>query len=225
MDKLVVYVPEDAAAPLRAAIVEAGAGAFGRYDHARSPAPARGASGRSRAPTRRSAPSATSRWSTSTGRVRAAAPGALAVVAALRPRTPTRRPRSTSHRDRRPGHLRAPHRSIGTVEATTPQEFATGVAAALPATAHGVRVSRAPSRAIPPGRGVRGAADFLLDRMAGWDVDVYPPATCGPPGGRVRREGSGRPWSTSRTGRPSGRGCRWSRRASPKRWGARWSPA
>ena len=42
-----------------------------------------------------------------------------------------------------------------------------------PATAHGVRVAGAPSRAVRRVAVCGGAGDFLLDRMAGADVDVY----------------------------------------------------
>ena len=176
MDKLVVYVPEDAAAPLRAAHRRGRRRrASATTTTARSPARARAGSGRSRAPTRRSAPSATSRWSTSTGssaccRAARARPWSAALLAAhpyeepafdviemADPGTSATAAPAGSGPSRRPRSRSSPRR----------------VAAALPATAHGVRVAGAPSRAVRRVAVCGGAGDFLLDRWPAQDVDVY----------------------------------------------------
>jgi putative NIF3 family GTP cyclohydrolase 1 type 2 len=62
---------------------------------------------------------------------------------------------------------------IGTVEPTTLRAFAGHVASVLPATAHGVRVSGDPDRPVRRVALCGGAGDFLLDRLAGSDADVY----------------------------------------------------
>ncbi|MGL5810849.1 MAG: Nif3-like dinuclear metal center hexameric protein [Nocardioides sp.] len=62
---------------------------------------------------------------------------------------------------------------IGEVPRTTLGEFAEVVAAALPGTAHGVRVAgdlAAPVRTVAV---CGGSGDFLLDGLAAADVDVY----------------------------------------------------
>lgn len=62
---------------------------------------------------------------------------------------------------------------IGTVAETTLEAFAEQVAAALPATAHGVRVAGDPARVVRRVALCGGAGDFLLDHVAGTDADVY----------------------------------------------------
>jgi hypothetical protein len=62
---------------------------------------------------------------------------------------------------------------VGTVEDTTLERFAAQVAAALPATAHGVRVAGDPDRPVRRVAVCGGAGDFLLDELARSDVDVY----------------------------------------------------
>lgn len=62
---------------------------------------------------------------------------------------------------------------IGTVPTTTLREFAAGVAAALPATAHGVRVAGDPERTVGIVALCGGAGDFLLDELADSGADVY----------------------------------------------------
>ena len=62
---------------------------------------------------------------------------------------------------------------VGTVEPTTLGAFAAQVARVLPATAHGVRVSGDPDRPVRRVALCGGAGDFLLDRLAASDVDVY----------------------------------------------------
>ncbi len=62
---------------------------------------------------------------------------------------------------------------IGTTDATTLDAFAARVAAALPATAHGVRVAGDPGRPVRRVAVCGGAGDFLLDELAASDVDAY----------------------------------------------------
>jgi dinuclear metal center YbgI/SA1388 family protein len=173
MDKLVVYVPEDAAAPLRAAIVEAGAGAVGSYDHCTFTSPGQG---RFR-PLEGADPAIGTIGTVEVvdeHRIECVLPRRVrsAVVAALRAAHPYETPAFDIVEMADLGTARGTGR-IGTVEATTLEEFATTVAASLPATAHGVRVAGSPSRAVRRVAVCGGAGDFLLDRVAGEDVDVY----------------------------------------------------
>ena len=62
---------------------------------------------------------------------------------------------------------------VGTVAPTTLGEFAATVAAALPATAHGVRVAGDRERPVRTVALCGGAGDFLLDELAASDADVY----------------------------------------------------
>ena len=62
---------------------------------------------------------------------------------------------------------------IGDVEPTTLRAFAEQVAAALPATAHGVRVAGDLDRPVRRVALCGGAGDFLLDTVRGTDADVY----------------------------------------------------
>lgn len=62
---------------------------------------------------------------------------------------------------------------VGTVAETTLGDFAAAVTAALPATAHGVRVAGDPDRVVRRVALCGGAGDFLLDAVATVDADVY----------------------------------------------------
>lgn len=62
---------------------------------------------------------------------------------------------------------------IGTLAPTTLDAFAARVAAALPTTAHGVRVAGDPGRPVRRVAVCGGAGDFLLDELARSDVDAY----------------------------------------------------
>lgn len=62
---------------------------------------------------------------------------------------------------------------VGEVEPTTLRGFAERVAAALPATAGGVRIGGDPERPVRRVALCGGAGDSLLDTVAGLDVDVY----------------------------------------------------
>lgn len=62
---------------------------------------------------------------------------------------------------------------IGTVPDQSLAEFAEVVRSTLPETAHGVRVAGDPDRLVRRVALCGGAGDFLLDRVAGTDADVY----------------------------------------------------
>jgi dinuclear metal center YbgI/SA1388 family protein len=174
LDKIVVYVPEDAAAPVRAAIAEAGAGAIGNYDHCTFTTPGQG---RFR-PLEGADPVIGTVGTVEVveeHRIESVLPRGrrAAVVAAMLAAHPYERPAydvvelaGVGTADRGTGR-------IGTVPPTTLGEFAATVAAALPATAHGVRVAGAPTREVRRVAVCGGAGDFLLDRMAASDADVY----------------------------------------------------
>ena len=62
---------------------------------------------------------------------------------------------------------------IGTIAETTLRHFAESVAAALPETAHGVRVAGDPEARVRRVAVCGGAGDFLLDDVRAADVDAY----------------------------------------------------
>ena len=215
MDKLVVYVPEDAAAPLRAAIVEAGAGAIGNYDHCTFTSPGQG---RFR-PLQGADPTIGTIGTVEVvdeHRIECVLPrrARSAVVAALKAAHPYETPAFDVIEMADPGTSALAPAGSAPSTATTLEEFAD-------------RGRRRPARdrARRPGRRRRRRAPYAGSRCAGepatscstgWPARTSTstsPATCG----TTRRPSSprraARPWSTSRTGRPSGPGCRWSRRA------------
>ncbi len=66
------------------------------------------------------------------------------------------------------------HGRIGRLaEPTTLRDFAARVSAALPATAHGVRVAGDPDRRVRTVVVGSGSGDFMLDTVRGTDADVY----------------------------------------------------
>ena len=169
--------PVDDADAVRAALAEAGAGRIGDYDHARSPRPARAGSGRSRAPTRRSATVGERRGrSTRTGsrcvlpaaparrRGRGAAGGApLRGAGVRRDRAGRPRPSATGHRPDRHGRRRRRWR-----RSPTP------VAEALPAD-RARRPGRRGTRTAPyaGSRCAAAPATSCSTRCSAADVDVY----------------------------------------------------
>ena len=174
LDKLVVYVPRAHADAVRQALTEAGAGRLGDYDSATFSSDGEG---RFR-PLVGAAPAV--------GEV-----GALSVVDEVRIETVVPRERRTAvlravlaaHPYEEPAwdlvELSDPKTSrtgtgrVGTVPTTTLREFAVAVAAAVPATAVGLRVGGDPDRAVRLVAVAGGAGDFLLDELAGSDVDVF----------------------------------------------------
>lgn len=174
LDTIVTFVPHEHAERVRAALVAAGAGAIGDYDSCTFAA-------------------------VGEGRFRPLA-GARPVIGEVGSLTlvPETRVESVLPRSRRARVVRAlidahpyeepafevieladPQTSstgtgrIGTVPQTTLHEFATQVAAVLPATAQGVRVGGDPDRAVRRIAVCGGAGDFLLDELVAADVDVY----------------------------------------------------
>lgn len=174
LDKVVTYVPHEHAAAMRAALGGAGAGAIGDYDSCTFSTPGEG------------------RFRPLAG----AAPvigtvGAVEVV-------PETRIEAVLPRSRRAGVVRAllaahpyeepafdvveladPQRTttgtgrVGVIAPTTLRAFTETVRDTLPGTAHGVRVAGDPERVVRRVAVCGGAGDFLLDRLAGSDVDVY----------------------------------------------------
>ena len=178
VDKLVAFVPTEHADALRSAVSEAGAGAIGSYD-------------------------TVSYTSTGEGRFRplpgsvpvVGAVGNLEVVQESRvevvyPRPLRRRvvaamlavhPYEEVAYDvlelaEPPGRHRSArgHGRIGRLARPVPlREFADQVEAALPATAHGVRVAGDPDRIVGTVAVGSGSGDYLLDAVRETDADVY----------------------------------------------------
>lgn len=174
LDKVTVYVPRDAADAIRRALADAGAGAIGDYDQASFSTP-----GEARF---RPLPGATPAIGevgraelVDEVRVEAVLPRGLrsAVVAALTGAHPYEEPAYDVVELGDPGGALTGSGRIGSVSATTLRDFAATVAAALPETAHGVRVAGHPDRAVTRVAVCGGAGDFLLDTVLRTDADVY----------------------------------------------------
>ncbi|GAA1807206.1 Nif3-like dinuclear metal center hexameric protein [Nocardioides hankookensis] len=174
MDKLTVFVPVDDADRLRDVLAEAGAGRIGDYDTASF----------STAGTGRFRPLAGANPTIGdVGRLEAVAEERVEVVLPRRLRKSVVAAMLAAHPYETPAYdlveLADPGTSdtgtgrIGTVEPTTLGGFAATVAAALPPTAHGVRVGGDPERAVRRVALCGGAGDFLLDTVARTDADVY----------------------------------------------------
>ncbi|WP_210441543.1 Nif3-like dinuclear metal center hexameric protein [Nocardioides xinjiangensis] len=174
LDKVVTFVPTADADVVRAALQEAGAGRIGDYDAASFTVtgegrfrpldgadPAIGCVGRLEV--------------VDEARIEVVAPRArrTAVVRALLAAHPYEEPAFDVLPLADPGLERTGTGRIGTVEATTLEGFAARVAAALPATAHGVRVAGDRDRPVRRVAVCGGAGDFLLDELAGSDVDAF----------------------------------------------------
>jgi len=174
VDKLTVYVPADAAAPVRAAIAEAGAGRIGNYDFASFTSPGQG---RFR-PLEGADPTVGTVGDLETVdevRVEVVLDRALrgVVVAAMLDAHPYEEPVYDVVELADPGVARTGSGRIGNVDRTTLGAFAEAVAAALPATAQGVRYAGDPDRDVRRVAVCGGAGDFLLDAVLSTDADVY----------------------------------------------------
>lgn len=173
-DKLVVFAPGDAAVVIRVAIAEAGAGAIGDYDQCTFQMEGEG---RFR-PLEGSAPAVGEVGRLTVVpevRIETVLPRRLRqqVVAAMLAAHPYEEPaydviELASAQSAATGIGR-----IGTVDEVTLAEFAVSVAEALPSTVHGVRVGGDPERVIRTIAVCGGAGDFLLDQIAGAEVDAY----------------------------------------------------
>jgi dinuclear metal center YbgI/SA1388 family protein len=174
VDKLTVYVPADAAAPVRAAIAEAGAGRIGNYDFASFSSPGQG---RFR-PLEGADPTIGAVGDLETVeemRIEVVLDRALrpVVVGAMLAAHPYEEPAYDVVELADPGVAQTGSGRIGTVERTTLGGFTEVVAAALPDTAHGVRVAGDPGRVVRRVAVCGGAGDFLLDAVLATDADVY----------------------------------------------------
>ncbi|CAN5532572.1 Nif3-like dinuclear metal center hexameric protein [soil metagenome] len=176
LDKLVVFVPEDHANAVRSALAGAGAGAVGDYDRASFTS-----TGEGRFRPLEGARPAVGRVGdaevVAEARIEVVLPRALRwqVLAAMRSVHPYEEPaydvlelaavdRVSSRGHGRIGRLAQP---------TTLREFAARVDAALPSTAHGVRVAGDPDRRVETVVVGSGAGDFMLDDVLGTDADVF----------------------------------------------------
>lgn len=175
-DKLVFFVPVEDADRVRAAVTEAGAGAIGDYDSCTFSA---AGEGRFR-PLEGADPTI--------GRV-----GELEVVREVRVESVLPRSRRAevvralvqAHPYEEPAYdvvelandvspADRGHGRIGDLaEPTTLRGFAERVAEALPATAHGVRVSGDPEQPVRTVATACGSGDFLLETVLGLDADVF----------------------------------------------------
>lgn len=174
VDKLTVYVPVDAAAIVRAALAEAGAGTIGNYDFASFST--RG-QGRFR-PLEGSEPMIGEVGAISEVeevRIEVVLPREKrgAVVSAMKAAHPYEEP-AYDVVEAADGEVAATGTGrIGTITPLPLAQFADLVAEALPDTVHGVRVAGDPDRRIRRVAVCGGAGDFLLDTVLRTDADVY----------------------------------------------------
>ena len=173
-DKLVVFVPADAADRVRSALAEAGAGRIGDYDQASFSS---GGEGRFR-PLVGADPSVGEVGRPEVVdevRVEVVLPRRLrgAVVAAALAAHPYEEPAYDVVELGDAGRSVTGTGRIGDVEPMTLRDFAGRVSAALPATTPGVRVAGDPDRVVRRVALCGGAGDFLLDAVRETDADVY----------------------------------------------------
>lgn len=174
LDKVVVFVPVGQVERVRAALVDAGAGRLGDYDQCTfttagegrfrplaGATPAVGEIGRVEV--------------VEELRVEAVLPRARrsAVIRAMLAAHPYEEPAWDLLELADAGLAATGTGRIGDIPETTLRGFARAVAAALPETAHGVRVAGDPDRVVRRVAVCGGAGDFLLDQMATSDADVY----------------------------------------------------
>jgi dinuclear metal center YbgI/SA1388 family protein len=175
-DKIVTFAPQAAAERVRSAITAAGAGAIGDYDSCTFSTPGEG------------------RFRPGDGTDPAiGSVGELEVVEEVRIESVLPRSRRSevvralveAHPYEEPAydivelanHVGTPDRGHGRVgnlaEPVPLRAFAQSVAAALPGTAHGVRVSGDPERTVERVVVAGGSGDFMLDTVLGLGADVY----------------------------------------------------
>lgn len=174
LDRLTVYVPADAAPPVRAAMAEAGAGQLGHYDHCSFQS---AGEGRFR-PLEGADPAIGT-----VGTLEVVPEERIEVVLPRLRRTDVVRAMIAAHPYEQPafdvvemadpGLAETGAGRRGTIAPMSLAAFAEVVAARLPATEGGVRIAGDPDREVKRVAVCGGAGDFLLDRMAGSDVDVY----------------------------------------------------
>ncbi len=174
VDKLTTYVPREAAAIVRAALAEAGAGAIGDYDFASFSADG---VGRFR-PLEGSEP-----MIGTVGQIEAVEEQRIEVVLPRSLRAHVVRAMLAAHPYEEPAYdvvevadgqvAGSGIGRIGTIARQSLGEFAATVAGALPATAHGVRVAGSAERSVRRVAVCAGAGDFLLDDVLATDADVF----------------------------------------------------
>lgn len=174
LDTLAAYVPVEDADRVRAALAAAGAGRIGDYDQASFSVTGQGrfrplAGATPHVGTVGEAETVTEeRVQVVLDRGRRAE-----VVRALLAAHPYEEPAYEVVEVADPGLATTGSGRIGDVEPTTLRGFADRVAAALPATAHGVRVAGDPDRPVRRVALCGGSGDFLLDEVRRTDADVY----------------------------------------------------
>jgi dinuclear metal center YbgI/SA1388 family protein len=174
VDKLTVFVPPADADRVRTALAGAGAGRIGDYDHASFSTPGHG---RFR-PLEGASPAVGE-----VGSLEQVDEERVEVVLDRRLRGRVVAAMLAAHPYEEPAYdvvelapTAAPATGagrIGTVQEQTLGEFARRVAAALPETAHGVRVAGDPDRPVRRVALCGGAGDFMLDAVLATDADVY----------------------------------------------------
>lgn len=174
LDKLVTYVPVAQAEAVRNAITGAGAGEVGDYDSCTFSTVGEG---RFR-PLEGARPAIGSVGSPETveeARIEVVLSRSrrAGVVRALLDAHPYEEPAFDVVELADPGRSGTGSGRVGSVAPTTLRGFAAVVADALPDTAHGVRVAGDPDRVVRRVAVCGGAGDFLLDGLAGSDVDAY----------------------------------------------------
>ncbi len=173
-DKLTVYVPVPDADRVREALAAVGAGRIGDYDHASFSSPGEG---RFR-PLDGASPAIGEVGQVEVVeevRVEAVLPRRLraTVVEAMLAVHPYEEPAYDVVELGDVRHAETGTGRIGSVPPTTLRAFAESVAAALPTTAHGVRIAGDPERSVRRVALCGGAGDFLLDTVLASDADVY----------------------------------------------------
>jgi dinuclear metal center YbgI/SA1388 family protein len=174
VDKLTTYVPTDAAAIVRAALAEAGAGHIGDYDFASFATPGIG----------RFRPLDGAQPMIGTvGEIQTVEEVRIEVVLARPARAEVVRAMLAAHPYEEPAYdvveladgrvATTGTGRIGTIARQSLGELAQVVSDALPETAHGVRVAGDPARSVRRVAVCGGAGDFLLDDVLATDADVY----------------------------------------------------
>ncbi|GAB2768247.1 Nif3-like dinuclear metal center hexameric protein [Nocardioides salsibiostraticola] len=173
-DKLTVFVPADAAAVVRAALAEAGAGQWGNYDQASFTSQGQG---RFRPLEGANPMIGTVGTPEVVDEVRIEVildrSRRSKVLAAMLAQHPYEEPAYDLLEIADVESQTTGTGRVGTIEPVTLEQFAQAVAQALPETAHGVRVAGDPEREVRRVAVCGGSGDFLLDRVAGSDLDVY----------------------------------------------------
>lgn len=175
-DKIVTFVPAAQAEKVRDALTAAGAGAIGDYDSCTFSTPGEGRfrPGEGAAPT---IGRVGDLEVVEEVRIEAVMSRALrgAVVRALVEAHPYEEPAyDVVELANDAGPVTRGHGRIGRLAAPVSlREFAEQVGAALPGTAHGVRVSGDPDRPVETVVVASGAGDFMLETVLGLEADVY----------------------------------------------------